>query len=48
MCFIVCKGLLVLSNDDVGVAGGTVFQEVRPGAGFRTGAFVKEKFGGLP
>ena len=25
------------SNNDVGVARGTVFQEVRPGAGFETG-----------
>ena len=38
--FIVCKGL---SNDDVGVAWGTVIQEVRPGAGFKTGYFVKKK-----
>ena len=37
--FRVCKGL---SNDDVGVARGTVFQEIRPGAGFKTGNFVKE------
>ena len=26
-----------------GLARGTVFQEVRPGAGFKTGDFVKEK-----
>ena len=45
--FHVCKGLLVLlSNDDVGVARGTVLQEVRPGAGFKTGDFVQEKLGG--
>ena len=43
--FLVCKGL---SNDDVGVARGTIFQEIRPGAGFKTGDFVKEKLGGLP
>ena len=38
----VCKGL---SNDDIGVARGTVFQEIGPGAlpaGFKTGDFVKE------
>ena len=37
-----------LSNDDVRVARGTVFQEIRPGAGFKTGDLVKEKLGGLP
>ena len=37
-----------LSNNDVGVARDTVFQEVRPGAGFKTGDFVKEMLGGLP
>ena len=43
-CVLVCTGL---SNDDVGVvARGTVFQDIRPGAGFKTGDFVKEKFGG--
>ena len=26
----------------------TVFKEIRPGAGFETGDFVKEKLGGLP
>ena len=35
-----------LSIDDVGVSRGTVFHEVRPGAGFETGDFVKEKDGG--
>ena len=45
MHFLVCKGL---SNDDVGVARGTVFQEIRPIAGFKTGGFAKEKLGGLP
>ena len=30
-----------LSNDDVGAARGAVFQELRPGAGFKTGDFVK-------
>ena len=38
--FLVCKGL---SNDDVGRARGTVFQEIRPGAGFETCDFVTEK-----
>ena len=41
--FLVGKGL---SNDDVGEARGTVFQKIRPGAGFETGDFVKEKLGG--
>ena len=45
--FLVCKGLLVQSNDAVGVARGTAFQELRPGAGFKTGDFVKEKLRGL-
>ena len=36
-----------LSNDDVGVARGSVFQALRPGAGFKTGDFVGEKLGGL-
>ena len=40
---IVCKGL---SNGDVGVARYVVFQEIRPGAGLKTGHFVKEKIGG--
>ena len=36
-----------LSTDDVGVAKGTtVFQELRPWAGFKTGHFVKENLGG--
>ena len=38
-----CKGP---SNDDVGVARGTVFQEVRPGAGFKSGDFVERTVGG--
>ena len=40
-----CKGI---SIDDVGVSRDTVFQEVRPGARFETGDFVKEMFGRLP
>ena len=40
-----CKGL---SIDGVGVSRGTVVQEIRPGVGFETGDFVKEKLGGLP
>ena len=43
--FLVCKGL---SNGDVGVARRTVFQGIRPGAGFKTGDFAKEKLGGIP
>ena len=38
-----CKGLAI---DDVGVSRDTVFQEIRPGAGFKTGDFfVEEKLG---
>ena len=37
--FHACKGL---SNDDVGAARGTVFQEIRPGADFKTGDFAEE------
>ena len=40
-----CKGL---SIDDVGVSRDTVFQEIRPGAGFETDDTVKEELGGLP
>ena len=40
---VVCKGQ---SNDDVGVARDTVFREIRPGAGFNAGDFVKRKRGG--
>ena len=36
----------IMSNGDVRGARGTVFQEIRPGAGFKTGDFVKEKLGG--
>ena len=35
-----------LSTDDVRVARVTVYQEIRPGAGFKTGDFIKEKLGG--
>ena len=36
-----------LSNDDVGAARGTtVFQKIRPGAGFKTVDFVEEILGG--
>ena len=39
-----------LSNDDVGVARRTTFQDMRPAVGLETGDFVKEKVrgGGLP
>ena len=43
MYFLLCKGL---SNDDVGGARDTLFQQIRPGAGFETGDFVKEMLGG--
>ena len=36
------------SIDDVRVSRDTVFQEIRPGVGFETSDFVKEKLGGLP
>ena len=42
---LVCKEL---SNGDVGVAIGTVFQEIRSGVGFKTSDFVEEKLGVLP
>ena len=32
-----------LSIDDVGVSRDTMFQEIRPGSGFETVDFVKEK-----
>ena len=37
--FHACKGL---SNDDAVAASGTVFQEIRQGADFKTGNFAKE------
>ena len=43
--FHVCKGL---SNDAGGVARGTVFQEIWPGVGLKTGVFVKHSLGGIP
>ena len=45
MYFLVYEGL---SKYGVGVAKGTVFQKIRPEAGFATGDFVKEKLEGLP
>ena len=41
--FLVCN---VPSNKHVGLARGTVFQEVRPGACFQTVDFDNEKLGG--
>ena len=38
MYFLSCKGI---SDDAIEVAGGTAFQEIRPGAGFKIGDFVK-------
>ena len=46
MYILVCQGRTRISNDDVGVARGTVFQEIRRGADFTTGDTVKETFGG--
>ena len=37
-----------LSAADVGVAKGTIFQEIRPWVGYKTGDFKVEKLGGLP
>ena len=39
-----------LSTHHLGVARGTVFQDIRPGAGFKTSDFVKDvsKLGGPP
>ena len=42
---LVREGLLA---DDVGVAKGTVFQEIRPRAGFKSGDFVEQFLEGLP
>ena len=42
---LVCNGV---SNDDIEVERGTVFQEIRPRAGFKTGDFIKKSWGGLP
>ena len=43
--FLVCE-----QNDQTMTSGrvatGTVFQELRPGAGFKTGDLVKERLGG--
>ena len=47
-CFLVCQELLRVSNDHDEVERGTVFQGLRPGAGFKTGDFVKEKLKELP
>ena len=35
-------------TDDIEVARRTVFQEIRPGAGFKAGVFAKEESGRLP
>ena len=41
-CFLVCE---TLSIDNVGVSKDTIFREIRPGADFETGDFVKEMLG---
>ena len=41
--FLVC---IELSNDDVGESRDTIFRWIRPGAGFKTDDFLKEKLGG--
>ena len=44
--FLVCKGRITVSNDDVGVARGTVFQDIQPGDGFQNGRYRQGKVGG--
>ena len=41
--FLVCKGL---SSDDVGVARGSVLQEIRPRSGLKNRRFRERKVGG--
>ena len=45
MYVVVCGGP---PNNDVGLARGTVYHDIRPASGFKTGDFVEEKLGGLP
>ena len=45
-CFLVCKSLSI-DNVEV-VSKDTVFREIRPGANFETGDFVKEMLGAPP
>ena len=40
--FLARKGL---SNNDVGASGGTVIQEIRPGAGFKPAISLKKSWG---
>ena len=42
---ILSRALKGLTTDDVEVSMDTVFQLIRPGAGFETGDFVREKLG---
>ena len=42
---LVCKGV---SSDDVVVTRDAVFRGIRPGAGFETGNFRKERVGAIP
>ena len=44
--FLFAEGYRTMTSGRV--ARDTVFQEIRPGVGFETGDFVKEKLGGLP
>ena len=43
---LVCKALRTIERDDVGAARDTVLQEIRLGAGSKTGDFAEEKLGG--
>ena len=44
--FIRIYVFLFVLNGNVGVARSTVFEEIRPGAGFKTSDFVKELLAG--
>ena len=41
------SSILLFAKDYRTMMSGTVFQEIRSGAGFKTGHFVKEKLGGI-
>ena len=46
--FVDFLGRKRLSHDGIELAGGTAFNETRPGAGFKTGDYVAEELAGLP
>ena len=43
-----CLQRTMISKNDVEVARGIVFQEIRPRAGLKVSEFVKTNLGGLP